>query len=87
MSKQQEQGINITDEQMSGAIGAGIQFLNLETTLIPGNMRKQLAVLEVVLQGIGQGALVIASPDQLKVKSNPTSNWSPTACCGFLQFI
>ena len=75
MSNQQQapegQKINITDEQMVGAIQGGLKFLNLETTLIPGNLKKQLAVLEVVLVGLSQGAMVIASPDQLAVKSPP----------------
>ena len=65
----EQQKVQISDEQMTGAIGAGLTLLNLDTTLIPGNMRKQLAVLEVVLIGLSQGAMVIASPDQLAVES------------------
>lgn len=61
--------VNISAEQIIGSARAGVAFLNLETTMIPGNMKQQLAVLEAVLQGVGGGHLQVVSPQTDGVES------------------
>lgn len=64
-------GVNLSSKQVGQAAMVTLTFLSLETTLIPGNLRRQLDVLEVVLTGLVSGKLVVASPDQLAVESTP----------------
>lgn len=61
---------SITPQQVAEAAGAGVTFLNLDTTLIPGNLRRQLAVLEVVLQNVANGRAQVVTPQPLPVESN-----------------
>lgn len=61
--------INLSSQQVGQAAMSTLAFLRLETTLIPGNLRRQLDVLEVVLTGLVSGKLIVASPDQLAVES------------------
>ncbi len=65
----QQAPIDISTQQIQQSAAAGVKFLSLETTLVPGNMRKQLAVLEVVLQGVVGGNLMVVSPKQIPVES------------------
>lgn len=65
------QKMNITEQQVVTAAGVGVDFLNLETTLIPGNLRKQLSVLEVVLTNIASGSFRLVSPEPNDVESGP----------------
>ena len=61
--------MEISTQQIVDAAGAGLNFLDRDTTLVPGDLRKQLAVLEVVLQGVATGNLRVVTPDQLRVQS------------------
>lgn len=61
--------MNVSNQQIIGAASAGVRFINLESTLIPGNIRKQVSVLEMILTGVATGNLVVVSPDQLQVQS------------------
>jgi len=63
--------ISMSAQQIQQAADAGIAWMGLETTLMPGNLRQQLAVLEVVLQGVVAGKLAVVSPQQLAVESKP----------------
>ncbi len=65
-----KQTIDISPESVKPIAAAGIRFLNMETTLIPGNIKQQLAVLEVFLGGLGTGELVLATPHRVPVESN-----------------
>ena len=57
-----KQTIDISPEKVAPIAAAGIRFLNLETTLLPGNLKQQLAVLEVFLAGLSTGELLLATP-------------------------
>ena len=59
----------MTVQQVQLAAEAGANFLDLETTMIPGNLRKQLSVLEVLLRGIVNGQLVVITTQQIAVES------------------
>ena len=64
-----KQTIDISPASVGPIASAGIRFLNLETTLIPGNLKQQLAVLEVFLGGLGTGELMLATPPRAPVES------------------
>ncbi len=68
------QPINMSAQQIQQAAVAGVELLGLKTTLLPGDLRRQLAVLEVVLQGVIGGHLVVVSPRQLAVESEPNDD-------------
>ena len=63
--------VNISDKQVAQVSATALGFFRMETTLIPGNIRRQLDVLEAVLTGLASGKLVVASPDQLAVELEP----------------
>ena len=65
-----KQTIDISPEKVAPIAAAGIRFLGLETTLIPGNLRQELAVLEVFLAGLAQGELILATPAPAPVESD-----------------
>lgn len=71
--------INLTPEQIVQASMVGVSFLNLNSTLIPGNMKAQIAVLEAVLTGVSQGQLQVVSPppDGVKSLSEPIKDGAP----------
>ena len=63
--------VNISDKQVAQVSATALGFFRMETTLIPGNIRRQLDVLEAILTGLASGNLVVASPAQLAVESKP----------------
>ena len=63
--------VNISDKQVAQVSATALGFFRMETTLIPGNIRRQLDVLEAVLTGLASGKLVVASPAQLAVELEP----------------
>ena len=63
--------ISMSAQQIQQAATAGLDFLGRETTLWPGNLHKQLAVLEVILQGVMAGKLIVVTPQQVAVESKP----------------
>jgi len=65
----------LTAQQIVESAQAGAAFLDKETTLIPGNVKKQLIVLEVILAGIGQGQLQVVPTPLPTVELDP----EPTA--------
>ncbi len=65
-----KQTIDISPANVGPIAAAGIRFLNLETTLIPGNLKQQLAVLEVFLGGLSTAELVLATPPRAPVESD-----------------
>jgi len=67
-----KQTIDISPEKVAPIASAGIRFLSLETTLIPGNIKQQLAVLEVLLGGLSTGELILATPAPPPVESDAT---------------
>lgn len=69
-----KQTIDISPEKVGPIAAAGIRFLNLETTLLPGNLKQQLAVLEVLLSGLSRGELVLATPPRAPVESDVKSD-------------
>ena len=71
MSNQETQPtnvVNISDKQVAQISATALDFFRMKTTLIPGNIRRQLDVLEAVLTGLASGKLVVASPAQLAVE-------------------
>lgn len=65
----QPQVPTLSPQQVQEAAGAGIGFFNMKSTLIPGDIRRQIAVLEAVLQGIATGNLQVVSPQPVQVES------------------
>ena len=65
--------IDLSVQQVVVAANAGLRLLGLETTLLPGNLRQQLAVLEVILQGISGGRLLLVPRAQVAVESGPNA--------------
>ena len=63
--------MNIDPRQVPEAAQAGVKLLGLDTTLIPGNIKSQVVVLESVLMGIGSGSLVVVPNPENVVKSDP----------------
>ncbi len=63
--------VNLSSQQVAQASAAALSFLRMKTTLVPGDIRRQLDVLEVVLTGLASGNLVVASPSQLAVELEP----------------
>lgn len=64
-----KQTIDISPEKVAPIATAALRFFALETTLVPGNLRQQLAVLEVFLSGLSQGELLLATPAPPPVES------------------
>lgn len=62
--------MNIDPRQIPEATQAGIKLLNLGSTLIPGDIKAQVVVLESVLMGIAAGALVVVPNPENVVKSD-----------------
>ena len=74
---QPQQSVNISNQQVAQSAAAILSFLRLETTLVPGSVRQQVDVLEAILRGLASGNLVVASPDQLAVESEPDKVQEP----------
>lgn len=67
---QQTQSIDISPEKVAPIARAGVQLLNLSSTLVPGNLRAQVGVLEVYLSGLAGGQLVLAPAPKPVVESD-----------------
>lgn len=68
MTTPQNQPITLGHQQIAESANAGLRLLNLETTLIPGTLRRQLDVLEVVLQQLTTGQAILANPQPPQVE-------------------
>ena len=62
--------MNIDPRQIVPAAQAGVELLNLRTTLLPGDLKAQLVVLESVLMAIGTGGLIVVPNPENVVKSD-----------------
>lgn len=67
MNQPQQQGIS--QQQVAEAAAAGLRLFDLDTTLVPGNLRKRIGVLELILQELATGRAVVGQPEQPKVQS------------------
>ena len=65
-----KQTIDISPEKVAPIAAAALRFFGLNTTLVPGNLRQQLAVLEVFLAGLSTGELLLATPAPPPVESD-----------------
>jgi len=74
---QQNQTVNIAPQQVSQAALTFLELLDLETTILPTKFRKQISVLEIILQNVATGAAVVVSPDKLQVQSKPEDPRKP----------
>lgn len=63
--------VNITPQQIGLGASALIELLSLKTTLVPGNLRPQIAVFEVVLNGILDGQFAVVPVTRTPVESDP----------------
>ena len=63
--------MNIDPRQVPEAAQAGVKLLGLDTTLIPGNIKAQVVVLESVLAAIATGSLVVVPNPENEVKLDP----------------
>ena len=72
------QTIDISPERVAPIAQAGLRLLNLETTLVPGNLRAQIGVLEVYLSGLASNQLVLAPTEESAVDSGTKQPDSPT---------
>lgn len=61
--------INITPAQIGMGASALIDLLGRETTMVPGNLRPQIAVFEVVLNGILDGQFAVVPVVRNEVES------------------
>ena len=62
--------MNINPNQIVPAAQTGVELLNQRTTLIPGDMKSQVVVLESILMGIATGGLVVVPNPENVVKSD-----------------
>ena len=62
--------MNIDPRQVPAAASAGVDLLGLKTTLIPGDIKSQVVVLESVLIAIASGGLVVVPNPENVVKSD-----------------
>lgn len=73
--------MNIAPQQIVQAADAGFQLLNAPSTMVPGHMRAQLAVLEVILDNVRRGQMVVApapkAPVELPPKGGPADPKAP----------
>lgn len=67
---EQTQSIDISPQAVAPIAQAGIQLLNLSSTLVPGNLRAQIGVLEVYLSGLAGGQIVLAPAPIAAVESD-----------------
>ena len=63
--------IDITPQQVAMGASALIDLLGRETTMVPGSLRPQIAVFEVVLNGILDGQFAVVSLTKKLVESDP----------------
>jgi len=61
--------MNIDPRQVPDAARAGVDLLGRETTLIPGNLKAQVIVLESILMLVSSGGLVVVPNPENAVKS------------------
>jgi len=61
--------MDINPNQIVPAAQAGVELLNLRTTLLPGDLKSQLVVLESVLMGLSTGGLIVVPNPENVVKS------------------
>ena len=66
--------MNIDPRQIIPAAAAGVKLLGLDTTLIPGNIKAQVVVLESVLMGIAGGTFLVVPKPQPAVELDPGDN-------------
>ncbi len=69
-NQQNTQTIDISPEKVAIIANATVRFLNLESTLMPGTYRQQLAVLEVYMSALASGQLTLAPTPQTAVESD-----------------
>ena len=62
--------VNITPQQIGMGASALVRLLGLKTTLVPGNLRPQIAVFEVVLNGILDGQFAVVPVVKKLVESD-----------------
>jgi hypothetical protein len=62
------QDVNISPDQIHGAARAGVNLLNRDSTLVPGSLRQQLAVLELILGNILNGRFMVVSSMPVEVE-------------------
>ena len=62
--------MQLSPDAVRGAVFGGLQLLDLDTTLIPGNLRKQINVLAVILEGVASGNMAIVNPPKPEVQSH-----------------
>lgn len=77
MSQPQQQQPGLHPQQVVDAARVGAEFFSLETTLVPGNIRRAINVLEVVLQNIGTGNFVVVTREQLELQSKAAQAQTP----------
>jgi hypothetical protein len=62
--------MNIDPRRVPAAALAGVELLGLRSTLIPGDIKSQITVLEAVLSSVGNGSLVVVPNPKNVVKSD-----------------
>lgn len=67
---EQKQEIDISPQAVAPIAQAGLNLLNLPTTLTPGNLRAQIGMLEVYLSGLAGGQIVLAPAPEAEVQSD-----------------
>ena len=69
--------MNISPEMIPRSAAAGMELLQLRTTLVPGDLKDQIAVLQAVLMSITTGALVVVPAPKLDVELPPEGTKEP----------
>lgn len=71
--------VQFSAEQIRSAAAGGLSLLNRETTLIPGDLRRQINDLELMLRFLAAGQAVLANPPPERVELDGKSEGSETS--------
>ena len=61
--------LTLSDQDILQAASGVLDLLSRETTLVPGSLRREVAVLDAVLRGLVTGQLLVVTAQQLAVES------------------
>lgn len=70
--------MNMHPQQVRAAAAAGLELLGRRETLVPGDLRQQVAVLELIFQGLAQGQIELVSPADEPVQLTPDTDSEET---------
>jgi len=69
--------MNISPEMIPRSAAAGMELLQLRTTLVPGDLKDQIAVLQAVLMSITTGSMIVVQAPKSEVELPPEGTKEP----------